>query len=467
MKRSFRLHLFIQIFLATVLIVLANRYLAQYHLVNQMEDRAHLEMGRVLKQCASAMTQATTWESCVRRTEKGDILNPLIDFFIPCTRISGEVFAARTACSGLNDARIDWKSLDQSVAGIYLGEVTIHDERWHLVTTDKTSLLPSVLLSDASLWNYLRKLWVLRDRNLVYALPTIILMLMGLTAYMVYVVMRPIRLMEETLSTLDFKNIHEKTDIKTPYTEFKDLANVYRDLLKRLDDSYETAKRFASDAAHELRTPLSILRGNVERLISEVPQGSNVQMYVQNLGDEVDRLVLITEKLLMLSRADSNSLTLDIEPVNLSECLDELISDAETFHTHIRFIKQIDEHLVWRCDKALIEQLIHNVFFNAIKYNLPKGGWLEVQLKRTEQEIILKIQNSSAGVPPDLPEKAFERFYRSDSSRTRKGVDGLGLGLSISKEIAQLHRGTLSLALPASNIVCVEFCAPWSQGASR
>lgn len=231
-------------------------------------------------------------------------------------------------------------------------------------------------------------------------------------------------------------------------------------MLARLDASYAHAKRFASDAAHELRTPLSILRGNLERLLPEVGHGSATQQYVQNLSDEVDRLVLITEKLLMLARADSNTLALDLVEVDLSAHLSDLMDDAASFHPQLRFINHIEPDVTWRCDRALMEQLINNLYANAVKYNTPRGGWIEFALRRSESEIELTVKNPSVDIAPDLPEKAFERFYRSDASRTRRTADGLGLGLSICKEIAQLHGGTMALTVERDEVVAVTLRAP-------
>ncbi len=461
MKRSFRLHLFIRIFLATGVIILVNRYFAQYHLFQQMKQETYQELARVALDCGSAASEEGQWLSCAKGPQKGEVLYPLIDFFVPCIPNAPGLEWDEVSCTAAQNAPIAWKQMNVHGQSVQYGEVSIQDRLWQVskLTNSKTPAM--VMVSDDSLRAYMKKIWALRDRNLIYVLPTIFLMLLGLTAYMVYVVMRPIRLMEETLSTLDFKNMRERNKIQTPYVEFKKLANVYRDLLVRLDESYENAKRFASDAAHELRTPLSILRGNVERLIPEVPNGSELQMHFQSLGDEVDRLIVITEKLLMLSRADSNSLSLDIEPVDLSRILNDLIEDAESFHAHIRFINHVDAGIVWHCDKALIEQLINNLYSNAIKYNVPKDGWIEFTLRHTGQELVLSVRNSSSDVPAELSEKAFERFYRSDASRTRRNVDGLGLGLSICKEIAQVHQGSISLTVPAHQEVAVEFRAPW------
>jgi len=457
MRKSFRLYLFIQIIIATAIIIVANRYVAQYFLVGQMDVRAHQEMARVVTKCGTTLQSEHQWRDCARGEEKGDVLSPLVDFFEICAR---PLTTDAVACKLIKDLPVAWQPFESSGGTVVHGSVEVNHTLWYVMKETAEPAAPLVLLSEADLGVYLQRLWELRDRNLIYVLPTIVLLLFVLTAYMVYVVMRPIRLMEETLSTLDFKNIHEKTEIQTPYVEFQKLAQVYRDLLKRLAASYETAKRFASDAAHELRTPLSILRGNVERLIPEEANGSESQRHLQNLGDEVDRLILITEKLLMLSRADSNSLALDMESLNLSEYLTELIEDAESFQPRIRFIKEIQPNVICMCDPSLMAQLINNLYSNAIKYNLPNRGWIEFRLSKTEDEVRLVVLNSTADVSPDLSEKAFERFYRSDASRTRRSVDGLGLGLSICQEIARAHDGVITLETPSSHVVAVVLALP-------
>lgn len=458
MRKSFRLYLFVQILIATAVIIVANRFVAQYFLGDQMEARAHQEMARVAVDCNDDIENEQQWRNCARGTKKGDVLSPLVDFFVIC---SNQFSSDASACQSVMKNPLVWTPVEREGQVLH-ADLNIHDAQWHAMKVAHVSTAPIVLLSEADLRTYLQRLWSLRDRNLIYVLPTIVSMLLVLTAYMVYVVMRPIRLMEETLSTLNFKNIHEKAEIQVPYMEFRKLAAVYRDLLKRLDESYENAKRFASDAAHELRTPLSILRGNVERLIPELPNGSEMQMRLQNLGDEVDRLILITEKLLMLSRADSQSLLLDIESVDLSAELHDLIDDGETFYPHIKFIKNIQAGVMLSCDRSLMQQLINNLYSNAIKYNLTKSGWVEFALHRVPNEVVLKVSNSSHDVPSELPEKAFERFYRSDASRTRRLVDGLGLGLSICREIAHVHGGFINLEIISPQVVTITLRVPAS-----
>ncbi len=460
MRKSFRLHLFIRIVVATGLIILANRYIAQYHLSKQMEQSAFAEMARVLALCDQDMQDRTRWRSCTQRDQEGNVLHALINFIEPCQKGLDLPEARRARCEAGLASDIAWKSNPRLNAQILFGQIRLDGALWHVARHSDGPPGTQVMLADDAIWSFLATIWSLRDRNLIYVLPTVVLMLLGLTLFMVYVVMRPIRLMEETLSQLDLQNLKDKTDIPVPYREFSKLANVYRDLLKRLDQSYLNAKRFSSDAAHELRTPLSIMRGNIERLIPDTPTGSAVQMRVQNLGDEVDRLILITEKLLMLSRADSKSLQLDLEWYDLSMALEELIEDAESFHNPIRFITHIEPGVKFRCDKALIEQLINNLISNAIKYNARQNPWIELHLRQQQGQLILSLKNAAESIPPGLAEKAFERFYRGDDSRSRKGITGLGLGLSICKEIALVHQGSITLEVPSENSVSVEFKAP-------
>ena len=128
------------------------------------------------------------------------------------------------------------------------------------------------------------------------------------------------------------------------------------------------------------------------------------------------------------------------------------------YHPNVRIEDSIQPDLIWHCDRSLIQQLIHNLYTNAVKYNVP-GGWIKFTLNSDGHMLQLAIENPSENIPVDLNEKAFDRFYRGDVARSRK-VGGTGLGLSICNEIAILHQGTLTLEPTLSQTVIVTLRAP-------
>jgi signal transduction histidine kinase len=189
-----------------------------------------------------------------------------------------------------------------------------------------------------------------------------------------------------------------------------------------------------------------------------LPSGTPGQIRLRLMGAEIERLLEITEKLLLLSRADSDSLKLDMEPINLSEVVSQMVEDAQNFQSNLSITSTIDPQIVWRCDKNLIYQLIHNLYVNAVNYNLPTG-WIDFHLTQNNGSLEFSISNPTQEVVEDLSGRAFERFYRGDSAHTRH-VDGHGLGLSLCIEIMHLHHGRISLTVNEDKTVRVTVTAP-------
>ena len=457
MKKSFKLRIFFHVVLMTIVVIGSNRLTAQYFLTDQLQARVHQEMGVALDSCENLFAQPNAFSSCFKGIEKGGLFSSMSDFYVLCDRQKDAVNTT-PVCKTLLENHAFWQSKTASIQGrVAYAHGLIDQESWYAVRFTDPNKSSEVWLQGKEIDALMLRVWALRDRNTIYVLPTILATLLILTLYLTYVVMRPIITIQNKMSQLTASTLDQSVNLKAPFKEFDPLVRVFDELRFRLNDSFNNARRFASDASHELRTPLTILRGNVERLIHDLPMGSDAQIRMRSMGDEVERLIEITEKLLLLSRADANSLRRELAHVDVSQMLTQLVKDAHTFQSNLKITSTIAPNVVWDCDKTLIHQLIHNLYANAVNYNREQG-WIHFALVHSEGEFQLTVENSTSQVPSDFVERAFDRFYRGDASRARQ-VDGLGLGLSICLEIAKLHKAKLSLEVTDKQTVLARLSA--------
>lgn len=457
MKKSFKVRIFFHVVLITAVVIGFNRLTAQHFLTDQLQTRIHQEMGVALQTCEAHFQQPSEFLSCFKALEKGGLFSNMSDFYVLCNR-SESIAKRRTACEPLLANANFWRNDSVVVQGpLQFSHGSIGQQSWYAVRFKDRRDGPEVWLDGKEIDSLMLRVWALRDRNTIYVLPTILLTLLALTLYLTYVVMRPITSIQNNMAKLTANTLDQSIALQAPFKEFETLVKVFDDLRSRLNESFTKARRFASDASHELRTPLTILRGNVERLIHDVPVGSDAQVRMRSMSDEVERLIEITEKLLLLSRADANSLKKELTDVNVSQLLNQLVKDAHSFQSSLKITSAIEPDVVWRCDKTLVHQLILNLYANAVNYNQAQG-WIHFTLAQSNGSFQLSVENSTAHVPADLSERAFDRFYRGDASHARQ-VDGLGLGLSICLEIAKLHKASLLLRVTEKQTVIATLSA--------
>src|ERR1700731_2118132 len=260
----------------------------------------------------------------------------------------------------------------------------------------------------------------------------------------------PVMAMSSQAGRIGAANLHERLPILNAKDELGRLAASFNDLLERVDQSFERQRRFMSDASHELRTPAAILRGESEVALSRSERPA--EEYRDSLGvlhAEAQRLTQIVEDLFTLTRADAGQYPLSPRDFYF----DELVADCTHTTRSLALAKQITltcevpEELPVRGDEALLRRMILNLLDNAIKYT-PPGGRVAVSCERAGNEYALSVTDTGPGIPAELQQKVFERFFRVDKARTRSEKDGggAGLGLSIARWIAEAHQGRLILA---------------------
>jgi heavy metal sensor kinase len=260
----------------------------------------------------------------------------------------------------------------------------------------------------------------------------------------------PVVAMSSQAGRISAKNLHERLPIQNAKDELGRLAASFNELLERVDQSFERQRRFMSDASHELRTPAAILRGESEVALSRTERpAEEYRESLTVLNAEAQRLTQIVEDLFTLTRADAGQYPLSPHEFYL----DELVADCTHAARSLASAKQISltcevpEELLIRADEALLRRMILNLLDNAIKYT-PAGGRVTVSCGRSGAEYALSVTDSGEGIPAELQQRVFERFFRVDKARTRSEQDGggAGLGLSIARWIAEAHHGRLILA---------------------
>ncbi|MEM9089182.1 MAG: ATP-binding protein [Cyanobacteria bacterium P01_F01_bin.53] len=288
---------------------------------------------------------------------------------------------------------------------------------------------------------------VIRNIFLV-SIPSTLLAIAGGAWVLAGSALRPVRKLTSVIKQVTATGLDQQVPIGSADVEFVELIEVFNQMLTRLERSFKQSSRFSGDAAHELKTPLAILRGELEMVMRQSEPGSSLQQSLSKLMDEVSRLSNIVRKLLLLSLADAGQMSLRKAEVDVEELLAVLVEDIELLDPELPVTVEVEkQNLRVKGDRDLLTQVLQNMIDNGIKYNLPTESperWLSVVGKRKENQVLVTVTNASRDIPKDERDRIFDRFYRGDLSRNRKR-EGFGLGLSLSREIARAHGGELKL----------------------
>lgn len=266
---------------------------------------------------------------------------------------------------------------------------------------------------------------------------------------------RPLNRLRNSMKTITQKKLGHRLSEQGADKEFKVLIQAYNTMLIRLDKSFQQASRFTADAAHELKTPLTILRGRLEQGIN---QEDSCQVDLNSLLDDVGTLSAITRKLLLLSQADSGTIVLHRTSINLSSLLNERVNDLELALDESVLECDISPEIMVLGDQVLLSQLLNNLFSNVIRYGLPQGR-IQVSTRQLEGQVEVLIRNHCLAVSKAERAHLFERFFRAESAR-HNNIEGSGLGLSLAQEIAYAHGGDIVLEDTEETVMSLRLILP-------
>ncbi|MCX6179257.1 MAG: ATP-binding protein [Chlorobiales bacterium] len=303
----------------------------------------------------------------------------------------------------------------------------------------KGYLLMAVPLKNATI--------VLRDLQNVFlfSFPGIIVTLFIVTRLIAGRSIRPIEKVIATAEKMTQPNINQRIGLPYHHDELYRLSATINALLDRMQDAFQREKKFTADASHELKTPLSVVKGTLEVLVRKPREKEQYESKIQFCLKELDRMALLIDQLLMLARYESNKTNPQIEEVLLHNTIDIILSRMQpiALEKAISFqIESIEGDKV-AADPAMLEMMLDNILSNAIKYS-PSGSCITITVERKERTMLCHISDQGIGIPEEKFKTVFERFYRIDESRN-SGTGGFGLGLSIVKRLADMQHIKVSV----------------------
>ena len=255
----------------------------------------------------------------------------------------------------------------------------------------------------------------------------------------------PVEVLTATAEQISAPSLKTRMALDAPYEEFERLARVFNAMLDRLHQVFEGQRRFIADAAHEIRTPLTVIKGTIEVSLQSTRSADDYRnALVTNLG-QVERLSTLTRSLLTLAEFSSDRPPLTITPLALESLVQDLAKELTPLAEDRKIRLTVDAQPVplIKGDAGRLTQLLINLLDNALAHT-PPDGRIMVRLRPSRERVVMAVEDTGSGIAPEHLPRVFERFYRADPARARES-GGTGLGLAIVKEIAEAHGGTVGV----------------------
>lgn len=254
----------------------------------------------------------------------------------------------------------------------------------------------------------------------------------------------PIGYIASKARSITSENLSERLKPRGTDDEMDDLIRTINEMIARLEISFKRMAEFTADASHELKTPICVMRGETEVLLSKGRKAEEYQEGLAHFIEQFDHLNQMINDLILLSKFDATQMELKMALIRLDLLIKDLCNLFQILAEQKSIALEMDttEEVTVLGDKVRLQQLFTNLIDNAIKYT-PKGS-IRVTVEKNEEVVLVKIKDTGMGIPKEEQGKIFERFYRVDKSRSRE-TGGVGLGLSIAEWIAHAHHGKIEV----------------------
>jgi heavy metal sensor kinase len=367
----------------------------------------------------------------------------------------GDLLAEKPVGSSERIAPLDSQLPADGSVHLYTVRATGGDEELRRVAAVRVTLDPVgrtyIIATSRSLTPLLGELAT--DRFVLFIAVPLALLLAGLAGWFLSrKSLAPVLAMSAQARRIGAENLDQRLPVLNPRDELGQLAATFNDLLSRLSSAFMQQRQFMADASHELRTPVSVIRTATSVTLKKERRLEEEYRSALNILDEQGRrLTRIVEDMFRLAHVDAGRLTLQRQLFYLDELLAETARAARVLGAPKEISVEMLPPGESPCygDEELLKQMILNLLDNAVKYST-RGGIVTLNLNRKNGAYEIAISDTGPGIPNDLQDRVFERFFRVDKTRSRsESVNstggGAGLGLAIARSIAEAHGGSLTL----------------------
>ncbi|MEY2411106.1 MAG: hypothetical protein QOF48_3776 [Verrucomicrobiota bacterium] len=299
---------------------------------------------------------------------------------------------------------------------------------------------------------------------LYYGVPSAVLLLAG-GWFLIHRALAPVSALTRAAERIHAHNLKERLPAVGHDDELDRLTQVFNAMMARLDESFTHIREFTLHASHELKTPLTIMRGEFESTLHDPTWSAAQRELVVSQLDEIQRLTKIVDGLTLLAKADAGQVPVSQDSVRLDELVHDSVADAQILAqpAAVTVSLGVCDAVLVRGDRHRLRQLLLNLTDNAIKYNQPSGR-VDLALERNGVAAKLTIANTGPGIEAHMVSRVFDRFFRADASR-QNTIEGCGLGLSIAQWIVKAHDGRIAIVSDPGRLTTVTVELPLNQPA--
>jgi signal transduction histidine kinase len=257
--------------------------------------------------------------------------------------------------------------------------------------------------------------------------------------------LNPIRQLINTLQSIIASG---RTDVRAPvYPTDKlneELISLFNTMMAKIESLMSGMKSVLDSVAHDLRTPVTRLRGTAEMALQSQPNSDLLREALSDCIEESERILIMLNTLMDVSEAESGAMKLHLEKMNIGLLIEDIVGiyDYVAEEKGVSVNPRFSQGLVLTADRNWIRQVLANLLDNAIKYT-PAGGRIDIEAFRREQEVVITVKDTGVGIPDEELLKIWDRLYRGDKSRSQRG---LGLGLSLVKAVVRAHGGQVEVS---------------------